>query len=89
MNKKKLLLPVVFLAAALAGFAALKATRPEQPVAPPKEPVWRVSVMTVAPGSHSAILTLNGKVESPEFTQAAAPGMGRVVRLPAREGQPV
>lgn len=89
MNKKKLLLPIVFLAVALAGFAALKATRPAQPVAPPKEPVWRVSVITVEPGSHSAILTLNGKVESPEFTQAAAPGMGRVVRLPAREGQAV
>lgn len=89
MNKKKLFLPIVFLAAALAGFAALKATRPVQPVAPPKEPVWRVTAMTVEPGAHSAILTLNGKVESPEFTQAAAPGMGRVVRMPAREGQAV
>ncbi|TCJ19780.1 biotin/lipoyl-binding protein [Parasulfuritortus cantonensis] len=41
------------------------------------------------PGAYSPTLTLNGKVESPEFTQAAAPGFGRVARVPVREGQVV
>lgn len=89
MNKRKLILPVVFLALGIAGFAALKATKPQQPPAPVKEPSWRIETVVVEPGRHGAVLTLNGKVESPEYTQAAAPGLGRVVRVAVREGQAV
>lgn len=89
MNKKKVLLPVVLLAVGIGGFAALKATRPKPPVAPPKEPVWRVETLAVALVKASPVLTLNGRVESPDQTQAAAPGVGRVLTVKVREGQPV
>lgn len=89
MNKKKVILPLLLLAAGIAGFAALKASRPKPPVAPPKEPVWRVEALPVNLGAHSPIISLNGRVESPQQTRAAAPGVGRVWKLQAREGQAV
>ena len=89
MNKQKVLLPVLLLAVGIGGFAALKATRPTPPVAQPKEPVWRVETLTVALAKASPVLTLNGRVESPDQTQAAAPGVGRVLTVKVREGQPV
>ncbi len=89
MNKKKIILPVLLLALGVAGFAALKATRPQQPVAVPKEPVWRVRVVMAQPATLSPVTALNGRVESPQQTRAAAPGVGRVLRLAAREGQAI
>lgn len=89
MNKKKIFLPVLLLALGVGGFAALKATRPLPPVVPPKEPVWRVETMVVSPLRASPVLTLNGRVESPDQTKAAAPGVGRVLTVRVREGQRV
>lgn len=89
MNKKKIVLPVLLLAVGIGGFAALKATRPRPPVVPPKEPVWRVETLTVALAKASPVLTLNGRVESPDQTRAAAPGVGRVLKVRVREGQGV
>lgn len=89
MNKKKILFPIVILAVAVGGFAALKASRPKQAPVPPAEQVWRVETITVEPAALSPQLTLYGKVESPELTRAAAPGVGRVSRVLALEGQPV
>ncbi len=89
MNKKKVLLPVLLLAIGIGGFAALKASRPKPPVVPPKEPVWRVETVAVALKKASPILTLNGRVESPDQTKAAAPGVGGVLTVKVREGQRV
>ena len=89
MNKKKILFPIVILAVGVGGFAALKATRPKQTPVPPTEQVWRVETITVEPAALSPQLTLYGKVESPELTRAAAPGVGRVSRVLVLEGQPV
>lgn len=89
MDKKKILLPVVILVLAVGGFAALKASRPEQARVAAAEQVWRVETITVEPAALSPQLTLYGKVESPELTRAAAPGVGRVSRVLALEGQPV
>lgn len=89
MNLKKLLLPVVLLVVGIGGFAALKASKPKPPAAPPKEQVWRVDVVPARLATLSPSLTLNGKVESPAYTKAAAPGVGRVARVLAREGQVV
>lgn len=86
MNKKKLLLPVLFLAIGVGGFAALKATRAKPPVVTPKEPVWRVEAFVAEPGRASPLATLNGRVESPDETRAAAPGVGRVLDVRVREG---
>lgn len=89
MNKKKLVLPLVILAVAVGGFAALKATRPKPPVAKVQEPVWRVKTVPVHVATASPVLSLNGKVESPDLTQAAAPAVGRVSSVRVREGQAV
>lgn len=89
MNKKKILLPIVILAFAVGGFTALKASRPKQAAVAPTEQVWRVEAITVEPAALSPQLTLYGKVESPELTRAAAPGVARVNRVLVREGQAV
>lgn len=87
MNLKKVLLPVLILALGVGGFAALKATRPKAPVAPPQEPVWRVATVSVELQRAGPVLTLNGRVENPDLTRAAAPAVSRVLRVHAREGQ--
>ncbi|MDO9227258.1 MAG: biotin/lipoyl-binding protein [Pseudomonadota bacterium] len=89
MNKKKVFLPVLLLVLGIGGFVALKATRPTPPVAVPKEPVWRVRTVVVQPAAQSPVTALNGRVESPEQTRAAAPGVGRVLRVQVREGQAI
>lgn len=89
MNKKKLLLPLLLLAVGIGGFAALKATRPKPVAAAPQEQVWRVQTLTVEPAALSPVLRLNARVESPALTRAAAPGVGRVSRVLALEGQGV
>ena len=89
MNIKKIVLPIVILAAGIGGFAALKATRPAPPVAQVKEPVWRIRTVPVQVMTASPAVSLNGKVESPDQTQAAAPGVGRVLSVRVREGQAV
>ncbi len=87
MNLRKVLLPVLILALGIGGFAALKATRPKAPVAPPQEPVWRVATVPVQLHSAGPVLTLNGRIENPDLTRAAAPATGRVLRVQVREGQ--
>lgn len=89
MNKRKIVLPILILAAGMGGFAALKATRPKPPVAQVKAPVWRVRAVPVQVMTASPVVSLNGKVESPDQTQAAAPGVGRVLSVRVREGQAV
>ncbi len=89
MNKKKIFLPVMLLALGIGGFVALKSTRPKPPVAPVKEPVWYVQTMTAQLASISPVTALNGRVESPEQTRAAAPGVGRVSQVHVREGQSI
>jgi multidrug efflux pump subunit AcrA (membrane-fusion protein) len=89
MNKKKVLLPILLLALGIGGFLALKATRPKPPVAAVEEPLWRVRTETVQLATISPVTSLNGRVESPEQTSAAAPGIGRVLRVEVREGQAV
>lgn len=89
MNKKKVLLPVLLLALGIGGFLALKSTRPKPPVAAVKEPVWRVQTVAAKLAVLSPVTTLNGRVESPEQTRAAAPGVGRVLHVSVREGQAI
>ena len=86
MNLRKLILPVVFLALGVGGFVALKATKPTRAPAPVQEPVWRIETLLAEPSRLSPVVRLSGVVESPRLTVAAAPGLGRVARLTAREG---
>ena len=89
MNKKKVFLPVLLLALGIGGFAVLKNTKPKPPVVAPKEPVWRVQTIVVQPATLSPVTSLNGRVESPELMRAAAPSVGRVLRVNVREGQAI
>lgn len=85
----KIALPVVILLAALAVFAALRATKPEQQPAQIKERVWRVAVEPVQPRTLTPRLTLYGQLETPSLFKAAAPASARVDRVLVREGDRV
>lgn len=89
MNKKKVFLPFLLFALGIGGFVALKSTRAKPPAVAVKEPVWRVQTLSVQLASISPVVSLNGRVENPEQTRAAAPGVGRVLRVDVREGQAV
>ncbi|MEW6677116.1 MAG: biotin/lipoyl-binding protein [Pseudomonadota bacterium] len=89
MTKKKILLPVLILALGVGGFMALKASKPKPPQVQAKEPVWRVQVLKAELVTASPVVSLNGRVESPDQTLAAAPGVGRIARVAVREGQTV
>lgn len=65
-------LPVVILIAAVAGFAALKMTRPTPPSANTQERTWNVAVETVRPETLTPTLLLYGRLESPRLTELSA-----------------
>lgn len=85
----KFILPVLILSAAVAVFATLRATKPEQQPAEIKERVWRVEVWPVRPGRLAPSLILYGRVESPSVFKAAAPAPSRVEKVQVREGDRV
>lgn len=89
MNKKQVFIPLLILAAGIGGFAALKASRPKPPLVQVKEPVWRVHALPVQLVTARPTVMLNGRVESPDQTQAAAPGPGRVLVVRVREGEAI
>lgn len=85
----RLFLPALILAIALAGFVALKASRPEAPAASPQERAWQVESMTVSPQRLHASLTLHGEVTNPDSLSVNAPLGARVERVPVEDGQAV
>lgn len=85
----KKILPLLILAAGIGGFALLKMTRPAQPPVTVAQRVWRVDAVTVQPALIAPILSLSGRVESPEQTRLAAPAAARVLRVRVREGDSV
>jgi multidrug efflux pump subunit AcrA (membrane-fusion protein) len=85
----KFLIPLAILGAGYAAFAALKATRPERPVAAVQERVWRVAVQAVDPRTLAPQLALYGRVETPDLLKAAASGPARVAEVAVRDGNRV
>lgn len=85
----RLFLPVLILAIALAGFVALKASRPEAPAASPQERAWQIESMTIEPQRLHASLTLHGEVTNPDSLSVNAPLGARVERVPVDDGQSV
>ena len=55
---RRLLLPVLIIAFALAGFIALKASRPAPPQVEVRERSWRVEAVAVAPQSAQPTLEI-------------------------------
>ena len=85
----KILLPILILAAGIGAFTVLRATKPEQPVAQIQERIWRVDVMEVQPRTLTPVLTLYGRLESPNPFKAAASAASRIDRVMVREGERV
>jgi HlyD family secretion protein len=63
-SRKRRWLPFAILGVAIAGAAALVATKPKPPPVEIEERSWRVSAQTVETGTHSPVVTLYGRVES-------------------------
>lgn len=80
-------LPVLVLALAVGGFAALQATQPELAPVQTEEKAWRVDVLEVNPGLHVPNLLLYGSVEAPRQASLSAAVAADVVEVPVAEGQ--
>ncbi|KPQ30568.1 MAG: Multidrug resistance efflux pump [Marinobacter excellens HL-55] len=82
----KRLLPLFILAAGVAGFMILKATRPEPAEVTATERSWQVAVQEVQPASRVPVLQLYGEVVAPDQHNITATLAGRIAERPAREG---
>lgn len=85
----KIILPVLVIAIAIGVFQHLKAGKPERSQPELKEKVWQVEVVSAKKRSLSPVLGLYGRVESPDFLQAAAPGAGIVSEVLVQSGTSV
>jgi len=85
----KIILPVLVIAIAIGVFQHLKAGKPERSQPELKEKVWQVEVASAKKRSLSPVLGLYGRVESPDFLQAAAPGAGIVSEVLVQNGTSV
>ncbi len=85
----RILLPVLLLAAGGAGFAALKASRPERQPVPSEERAWLVSIETVKPAALAPTVALFGRVDSPRLASLSAAITADVVEVPVLEGERV
>ena len=83
------ILPLLIVLLGVAGFMAIKATRPKPDAAVPQERVWRVETQIVTPAPHRPTLALFGRVEAPDRVRAAAPVAGRLLTVAVRDGDRV
>ncbi len=82
----KVLLPLVVIGISSATAYHMIKTRAEKEQPELREKVWLVDVIQATRESLSPVITLYGRVESPEPLQAAAPGAGIVDQINVREG---
>ena len=81
------IIPLAILAAAIAGFIALRATGPESPPPSSSERLWHVQGLVVALDTHQPTLELYGRTQSPDTQTLRAMVDGQVAELPVRAGQ--
>ena len=86
---RRRLLPILFIGLAVAGFMALKATRPAPPAVEARERVWQVATVEAATVAARPTLVIYGRIEAPDRVRAAAPVAGRVLELAVRDGDRV
>ena len=86
---KKILIPILIIALAVAGFVYMKSTKPEQKQVEVKEKTWMVNTIAVQFETLSPVQTLYGTVESFALVEAAAPVSGVIQQVWVREGQEV
>lgn len=82
----KRLIPLIIIAAGIAGFMILKATRPEPAEVTATERSWRVEVQPIEPASRVPVLPLYGEVVAPDQQNITATLAGRIAERPAAEG---
>ncbi len=85
----KIVLPVLILVLASAGFALLKATRAVTSPVIPQERSWRVSTVTVNPGRYTPNVLLYGIVEAPNTAALKAAITADITQVSVKEGQTV
>ena len=83
----KRLVPVLILSLGVAGFMALRLTRPEPVPVEAQERSWPVEALTVSLGEHVPLLPLYGEVVAPEMVRLVAPIAARVAARPVSDGQ--
>ncbi len=83
------LLPLLVIALSVAGFLALKASRPAPPPVQARERVWRVETMRVEAVRAQPTLVVYGRVEAPDRIRLAAPISGRMLSVEVRDGEQV
>ncbi len=66
LNMLRRLLPFLILFIGLANFSILKTTRPTPTPVIPQERIWGVTVVEITPADHRPVLSLFGRVESPD-----------------------
>ena len=83
------LIPLLILLLAVAGFLALRATRPAAPSVEARERIWRVEAHELVTTAVNPTLVLYGRIEAPDRIRAAAPVGGRVIEVNVRDGDRV
>jgi RND family efflux transporter MFP subunit len=84
---KKLIIPAFIFILAFAFFAVMVSTREKSPVIETGERVWRVEQAEVVPQTLAPIITLYGKIETPDLFNAAAPINTLVEQVNIKEGE--
>jgi multidrug efflux pump subunit AcrA (membrane-fusion protein) len=85
----KRLIPLVILIFGIAGFMALRLTRPEPAPVEAQERSWPVESISVALDEYTPLLPLFGEVVAPEMVNLVASIQARVAARPVNDGQRV
>ena len=80
---------VIILAIAIGGFRLLVKTRPSAPPVAVEEPIWPVTAVVAQMGNHAPIITLFGRISSPQATTLSAAITADVQAVPVRDGDSV
>jgi len=81
--------PVIVVLLAIALFATLLATRKSAPPLAAEKPAWPVTVQPALTGSHAPLVTLFGRVESPNQTRLIAAIDADIQQVFVRDGDHV
>lgn len=84
--KLKWILPILFIALAIAVFVLLKMSKPQAPSRPVQEKVWSVNTQVAEPSNHQPTLTLYGKIEAPRMSSLTAAVTAFVATVDIDEG---
>jgi multidrug efflux pump subunit AcrA (membrane-fusion protein) len=85
----KILLPLLILALAAAGFVILQKTKKQQPPKVAEERTWVVKTLPLDLSPHTPVIRLYGQVEAPRLSTLSAMINADVLEVNVREGQAV